>query len=442
MALQTVLRRWLTVLALLLLIPACSSRFADPQGGDSTVPATDTTVPRDTDLDVVAKPDPAPKSAEAVAEPTSSSDAPRPLTDQELADGWISLFDGQTLFGWKANSDAKWRVDNKTIVVDGESPGLLCTTGQFGDYVLKAEFRSAKGTNSGIFLHTPFKPTDPAHDCYELNIAPPENAFPTCSLVKRAKAEGNFESDDWQAFEVTLQGDSVQVALNGKPVLEYKDPQPLRRGHIGLQLNQGQVEFRNIKLKPLSTESLFNGQDLSGWKEYPEMPSKFTVTPQRWLHVENGRGQLETAKEYGDFVMHLECISNAKNLNSGVFFRCIPGQQMNGYECQIHNGFKNGDRTQPLDGGTGGIFRRQDARLVAANDLEWFHMTLLANGNHMAAWVNGYQVSDWIDDRPPNANPRNGRRDEPGTIMLQGHDPTTNLSFRNLRIAELAERAK
>jgi len=68
-------------------------------------------------------------------------------------------------------------------------------------------------------------------------------------------------------------------------------------------------------------------------------------------------------------------------------------------------------------------------------------MTLIADGPHMAAWVNGYQVSDWTDDRPAHENPRKGLRLEPGTIMIQGHDPTTNISFRNLRIAEWAERS-
>ena len=58
----------------------------------------------------------------------------------------------------------------------------------------------------------------------------------------------------------------------------------------------------------------------------------------------------------------------------------------------------------------------------------------------MAAWVNGYQVSDWVDRRKPNKNPRRGLRLEPGTIMIQGHDPTTDLLFRNLRISELPKR--
>jgi hypothetical protein len=115
---------------------------------------------------------------------------------------------------------------------------------------------------------------------------------------------------------------------------------------------------------------------------------------------------------------------------------------MNGYECQIHNGFKNDDRTQPVDHGTGGIFRRQPARKVVADDLEWFHLALVAEGPHMAAWVNGFQVSDWTDTRKPDANPRKGLRLEKGAVRIQGHDPTTNLSFRNLRAGELAQRKR
>jgi len=114
---------------------------------------------------------------------------------------------------------------------------------------------------------------------------------------------------------------------------------------------------------------------------------------------------------------------------------------MNGYESQIHNGFKNGDRTQPVDCGTGGIFRRQDARRVVADDMQWFHETLIVDGPHVSAWVDGYQVTDWTDTRAPNANPRRGLRVEPGTLMIQGHDPTTDISFRNLHVAELPQRA-
>ena len=138
--------------------------------------------------------------------------------------------------------------------------------------------------------------------------------------------------------------------------------------------------------------------------------------------------------------MQLDVFINGRGINSGIFFRSIPGEVMNGYESQIHNGFVDGDRAKPADCGTGGIFRRQNARRVVAGEFEWFTKTIHADGPHMAVWVNGYQVSDWTDTRKPDKNPRRGLRLEPGTIIIQGHDPTTDFLFRNLRIAEIAER--
>jgi len=363
------------------------------------------------------------------------------LSDEELTDGWISLFDGQTLFGWKAHSEADWQVVDKTIQVTSGEKGLLCTTTQFDNYILKVDFRADPKTNSGIFLRTEadIGPDDVTTRCYELNIAPSDNPFPTGSLVKRQKVEGDYMSDDWQAFEVRVDGPQVVVNLNGEEILSYEDPQPIGRGLIGLQHNEGEVAFRNIKLKPLGLDSIFNGKNLDGWKTYPDMDSEFSATDEGWLNVKNGRGQLETEESYGDFILQFECISNAPNLNSGIFFRCIPGDVMMGYESQIHNEYIDGERTAPVDCGTGGIFKRQDARIVAADDLKWFHNTIIADGPHFAIWVNGMQVTDWTDTREPNENPRRGLREEPGTIMIQGHDPTTDLSFRNMMIVEQAK---
>ncbi len=359
------------------------------------------------------------------------------LTDQELSNGWISLFDGQTLFGWVPQGDADWRVEDGAIVVSSGQKCLLCTSCYFDSYVLRVDFRADKETNSGIFLRTAAEvgPDDVTTKCYELNIAPDDNPFPTGSLVKRAKVEGSYQSDDWQTYEVTVDGAEVTVNVDDETILQYNDPDPIATGFIGLQHNSGKVAFRNIKLKPLGLESIFNGEDLSGWKDDQAKESKFSVTEEGYLNVKNGRGQLESEGEYGDFVLQLECISNKQHLNSGIFFRCIPGDVMNGYESQIHNGFEDSDRQKPMDWGTGGIFKRQVARIVAADDLKWFHKTLIVQGPHIAVWVNGMHVTDWTDNRQPNENPRRGLRTEPGTIMIQGHDPTTDLSFRNLEIA-------
>jgi hypothetical protein len=369
------------------------------------------------------------------------TEPPKLLTNAELAEGWIALFDGQTLFGWKAHSKADWQVKDGAIRVSSGAPGLLCTTVEFDDYALKCDFRAAKGANSGLFLRTPavVGMNDITTKCYELNIAPPDNPFPTGSFVGRQKGKQVPEkAGEWQSYEVILHGATAVVKLNGETVLEYKDPHPTGRGFIGLQLNSGQVEFKNIKLKPLSLERLFNDKDLTGWSNHPDSKSTFTVTDKGEIHVTStGRGVLESKQKFGDFILQMEAISHAPELNSGLFIRSVPGEFANGYENQIHNGYKNGDRRQPKDFGTGGIYRRVPARLVVPNDKEWFSKTIVADGPHISVWVNGYQVTDWTDERKPDKNPRNGLRTEAGTLQLQGHDPTTDLSFRNIKAREL-----
>ena len=362
---------------------------------------------------------------------------PNTLSADELAAGWLLLFDGQTDYGWETGSEADWEVKDGMIRVSSGKSGLFCTTTEFADYQLKVDFRSPTQTNSGVFLRTPLHPKGATVDCYELNIAPQDNPFPTGSFVGRKKAKAVTSSDGWQTFDVTAAGGEFTVKLDGKEVLSFTDEDPIAIGRIGLQLNQGLVEFRNIKLKPLGMKSIFNGKDLTGWKTNGAMQSRFTVTKEGEMNVKNGKGQLETAGSYGDFVLQLESFVNGKELNSGIFFRCIPGDVMMGYECQIQNGFKNGDRKQPVDCGTGGIFRRQNARLVLSDDFKWFPMTIIAVGPHFSTWVNGIQVADWTDEREADENPRRGLRLEPGSIMIQGHDPTTDLSFRNFQIGEL-----
>lgn len=382
------------------------------------------------------------KTPPALAEKQAVAVAPAPpelLSKAEIAEGWISLFDGQTLFGWQPHSKADWEVKDGAIVVTSGEPGLLCTSVPFADYVLKVEFRADPATNSGVFLRTP-PVTDKdsvATKCYELNIAPADNPFPTGSFVAREKATTECQDEGWRTFEVALEGDHAVVKYNDEVVLDYTDPQPVGRGLIGLQLNSGKVEFRNVKLKPLSLKSLLNGKDLSGWKEAGL--SKFSVDDEGAVQITGGKGYLESEESFGDFVLQLDARTKAKDLNSGLFFRCIPGEEMNGYESQIHSGFKDGDRTKPADSGTGGIFRRVAARRVMSSDLEWFSKTIVAAGPNIAVWVNGYQVTDWKDEREPHTNPRKGLRTEPGTLQVQGHDPTTDVSLRKIRGAELKE---
>lgn len=201
-------------------------------------------------------------------------------------------------------------------------------------------------------------------------------------------------------------------------------------------------EYKGVTFTPTGLKPLFNGKDLSGWKVFKDEKrekSKFEVTKAGEIHLTNGPGDLQTEGKYADFVLQLEFKTNGDGLNSGVFFRCIPDQYQNGYECQINNAAKNGDKNTPADGGTGAIYRRQAARKIVANDREWTHLTLIARGPTFATWVNGYPVCVWTDERAKDENPRKGLRLAAGHLSIQGHDPTTDLLFRNIRLAEFGK---
>jgi hypothetical protein len=367
---------------------------------------------------------------------------PQPLPQQLVDLGWISLFDGETLFGWQPTGEAKWEVVDGEIRIDGSKPGFLMTTTQWANYELDFEFRAPANTNSGVFVRTSLDPKDPARDCCEWNIAPADNPFPTGSLVARQKADLPAEqapkADMWHSVALILAPGGMMAVIDGQRTVRYAfDKSAPQIGYIGLQSREGAVAFRNIRLLPMGLEPLLNGKDLKGWSTERAEKSKFEVTNQGELHLTNGPGQIDSTADFKNFVLQAECKVNGDGLNSGIFFRTLREGRWTGYESQINNKFKDGDRTKPADFGTGGIYRRQPARRVIADDHQWFTNTIVADGPHMAVWVNGYQVSDWTDPRPPKDSPREGRRDGGGAIAIQGHDATTDFLFRNIRAVEL-----
>jgi hypothetical protein len=364
------------------------------------------------------------------------------LTAEEIRDGWVQLFDGQTLAGWRPSSNANWHVnaDGEIEASEGDI-GLLLTTVPFADYELKFDYWMGKDGNSGVFLRTLAEPETVTADCYELNICDSHPEFKTASLVGRAQPAKEVTGEEvWKSMSVRVERDRFTVSVDGEAVLDHTDESDgfRRGGLIGLQKNAGRIRFRNVFLKPLGMVEQFNGADLGGWRVVPGSKSEFGVADGA-IVAKNGPGFLETESSWADFTLQFEAQVNGDGLNSGVFFRLMPGTEeapSNGYELQIENVFADGDRRQPKDhAGTGAIFRRTQTRWVVPNDREWFTTTLIAHGPRIAAWVNGFQVTDWEDARDPDDNPRRGRRTAAGPISLQGHDPTTNLAFRNIRVA-------
>ncbi len=373
---------------------------------------------------------------------------PNTLTKQEIEDGWILLWDGRTDYGWEWHGEADWVIKDGVLSASSGAYGWLGTTSTFGDFHLKLEFRTAADGNSGVFLRSA-RQGPPHITGYELQIYDDQpQGFNTGSLVFYAKGEpAKLIPNQWNVYEVRAEGSHFVVNLNGKVVFDGHNPIHAS-GVIGLQYNPNKpIEFRSIKLKPLGLQPLFNGRDLSGFQKVdrPDRPAVHEWSVRNGiLHVEKGPGQLETEKTFRNLVLQLGIKTNPPNSeshpNSGVFLRGDKGGFWTGYEVQIRNEYRNGDRKQPVDFGTGGVYFYVPAREVVSNDGEFFYETIVVHDRHIAAWVNGVQVSDFEDTRPEGKNARHNAKLTPGVISLQAHDPTTNLDFKDIRAAEVPAR--
>ena len=261
--------------------------------------------------------------------------------------------------------------------------------------------------------------------------------------------------------ELNVWGYSLDILLDGEKKTSTES-KPFRTTISAKNL--GRLKISNgygleVKLRPTDMKLIFNGKDLDGWTVFPGKKSKFEAKDGE-IQLHDGPGDLQTTAKYRNFILQLECKSNGKHLNSGVFFRCRANEYQNGYECQIQNGFakekeytvetfdpmshklldKKKVMSGAIDYGTGAIYRRVPARSEVAKDHEWFTMTVLAVDNRFATWVDGIQQVDWTDNRLPNDNARNGYRSRKrATSACKDTIRTTktNLSFRNIRIQEL-----
>jgi len=362
---------------------------------------------------------------------------------EKLEEGWVRLFDGHTLAGWSIVGQADWQCRDGALRVTRGERSFLCTCFEIADCELSIEFRAGPTTNSGIFLRTTPQPNDAAVDCLELNIAPPDNPYPTASMVLRQRVEpetlGDFDPTQWHTYLVRLEGENVTVTLDGKIVLEMLDDTSNYRGHISLQHNEGVVEFRNIMLRPLASREFKVGSDWGeDWVIGEKDPGTLTVeSKQNGLSIRGGLGKVQTKESFGDFWLHAKYTLASPQVNSGIFFRCIQDSMLDGYECQINHAILDQDPLRPADAGTGAIFRRKDARIVVGDGTAPTYVTLLASGNQMVTWVNGLLTNEFYDSRSPDENPRKGSRVAPGPIALQGHDPATDVTFYQLNITEL-----
>ena len=348
-----------------------------------------------------------------------------PAGAQAIEEGrWINLFDGESLYGWNVFGDANWRVDDGVIVADDGWSGWLATTSRFANFELTAKVRVTGEGSAGLAFRA------------SLDGHLSENGGAAVLL------KGGERNAAPYTVTVKAVGNDISATIDGAAVEGLAVSAPI--GHIGFQFHRShgqrrptKIEVIEAKLRPIGLNPIFNGENLDGWNIIPDRASKFSVVDGA-INIVDGNGQIETAGLYRDFILQLDIISNGEHLNSGVFFRGPAGVFWKGYESQVRNQWMRDDRTKPVDFGTGGVYGVRPARKVVSSDHEWFAKTIVCDGNRIAIWIDGYLASDFLDTRPPvkDGDGKAGYVPEAGTIHLQGHDPTTDLSFKNINIQE------
>src|SRR5882672_1268218 len=79
--------------------------------------------------------------------------------------GWVSLFNGKDLTGWKNNGEEKWVVEQGTILCESAANkyGYLTTEKTYRDFHLRLKFKGEAAGNSGVFFHARITGIDPEH---------------------------------------------------------------------------------------------------------------------------------------------------------------------------------------------------------------------------------------------------------------------------------------
>lgn len=178
-----------------------------------------------------------------------------------------------TLSEYKTIGNANWKFQNNLVSADSGS-GFLVSTGVLSDFHLKVEFLAGAGTNSGIFFRCSDQNLINDQTCYEANIfdTRPDQAFRTGAItgLARPKVIINSEDQKWHTYELFVQGDQIKVIIDQKETVFTRD-QKNSSGFIAFQLAQGEIQFRNLKVVNLQTQSEPKTSALDGVWELQSM---------------------------------------------------------------------------------------------------------------------------------------------------------------------------
>ena len=199
-------------------------------------------------------------------------------------DGWVSLFDGKTLTGWKraALGVAEYEVKDGTIhgtTVEGSQNTFLASEKEYGDFELQFEVKVHNNLNSGVQIRSREKTAEDDKKNagrffgpqVEIEASPGQAGYvygEATGLGWLSKAPQDKEhshnymnNGEWNKYRIVARGPRIQTWINGNMVEDLTHVgiyQTHPKGKIGLQVHgirKGtgpyDVAWKNIRIKEL-----------------------------------------------------------------------------------------------------------------------------------------------------------------------------------------------
>jgi hypothetical protein len=192
-------------------------------------------------------------------------------TRTSSSEKWIKLFDGKSLANWKVGNNAEtFSADSGMIIVHGKTAHLFydgpVLGHNFKNFEFKAEVMTYPGANSGIYFHTAFQQGEWPSKGYEVQVNNSHSDWRrTGSLYGIDDVREVYVKDyEWYTETVKVEGKRVTISVNDKTVVDYTEPEDVKRsandaqrvissGTFALQGHDPNsiVHYRNIRVREL-----------------------------------------------------------------------------------------------------------------------------------------------------------------------------------------------
>jgi len=177
---------------------------------------------------------------------------------QADAAGFVELFNGKDLSGWKiepAKAEKAFSVTEGAIVVKGSPAGYFYTEKSYKNYVLHYDFKFIKDGNSGLLVHI-----TGGHKVWPKSVEVQGMQKDHGHIFAIGGAKGTFKTDraaqkkaikigEWNSVEITSRDGELTSKVNGIQVSTGKSD--LTEGQFGFQSEGTELQFKNIKIKVL-----------------------------------------------------------------------------------------------------------------------------------------------------------------------------------------------